>query len=860
MPKHSLLRRQLKRFFGDGFTVPPEWAGLLGAVDEAYQQSDLDRAMLERSLELSSQELLQANSELHAVFEAIPDLLFRIDAEGRILSIKAGGDSGFVIPMENLRGKRIQDIPDRVVGNLFQDAVRRLAERKSMVSFEYSLSREGRPAFYESRLMPRPDGQTVVLIRDITERKAYELEILRINRLYAVLSETNQVVVQSRSRDELLNQVCRVAVELGGFRLAWIGWHDPADGAIRPVAWAGAATGYLDHIQVSSDPSIPGGCGPAGLAFREERPVIIDDFLRDERTDPWRESAARHGLAACGIFPVRLNQKVAGLFCVYADTPGQFGTKEVQLLAEVAGDVSFALDHMETEASRRRTEEHNRLLAMIVDSSDDAIVSRTLDDVILTWNRGAVKIYGYTEAEIVGRPMALLVPADRREEVESFDGPLRRGESVPPFETVRRRKDGREIEVAITVSPIRDAQGQVIGAVSVARDITEQKHLAAQLLRVQRLESVGQLAGGIAHDLNNILSPIMMGLPLLRKHVSDSKAQSMMDTMEASVSRGAQIIRHILIFSRGAELAQGPIQSRHLVREIAEMLEQTFPKSIAVQGSFPRDLWLIKADATQMHQVFLNLCINARDGMPRGGVLTLSGENVALDDTVAAGMSPEAQPGRYVAWTVSDTGTGITPENLSRIFEPFFTTKELGKGTGLGLSTVRDIVRGHGGFVQVTSLLGEGTHFRVYLPATEEEEATNRSTHQILPAGRGELVLLVDDEFSVRHMIEQVLRTHDYRVIAADSGATALAAYRSYAGEIAILVTDLLMPGMDGSELIRQLRSRNPALKVIAISGQLDRTDNGASQMDIMADAFLHKPFTVEELLSQTAAILREMR
>lgn len=858
MPEHRLLQRQLKRFFGDGLTVPPEWAGLLGAVDEAYRQSDLDRAMLERSLELSSQELLHANSELRAVFEAIPDLLVRIDAEGRILSVKTGADSGFVIPAETLRGKRIQDIPDRAVATLFQDALRRLAERKSMVSFEYSLARDGRPAFYESRLMPRPDGQTVVLIRDITERKTAELEILRLNRLYAVLSETNQAVVQARSRDELLNQVCRAAVELGGFRLAWLGWHDPADGTIRPVVGTGPAIGYLDSIQVSSDLSMPTGRGPAGSAFCEGRSVIIDDFFRDERTASWREPAARHGLASCGIFPVRLNRKVAGLLCVYADTPGQFGPKEVHLLEEVAGDVSFALEHLEAEASRRRTEEHNRQLAILVDSSDDAIVSRTLDDVILTWNRGAVKIYGYAEAEMVGRPMSLLVPTDRQEEIEAIDGQLRRGESVPPFETVRRRKDGHEIEVAITVSPIRDAGGRVIGAVSVARDITEQKHLAAQFLRAQRLDSVGKLAGGIAHDLNNILSPIMMGVPLLRMDVADPKAQSILDTMEASVRRGAQIIRHILVFSRGEELAQGPIQSRHLVREIAEMLEQTLPKSITVQGSFPRDLWLIKADATQMHQVFLNLCVNARDAMPHGGVLTLSGENVELG--AAAGLPPEAKPGRYVVWTVSDTGTGIAPEHLSRIFEPFFTTKELDKGTGLGLSTVRDIVRGHGGFVQVTSQPGEGTRFRVYLPATEGAEATSRSTHPVLPTGHGELVLLVDDEFSVRQMMEQVLRTHDYRVITADSGATALAVYRSHAEEIAILVTDLLMPGMSGAELIHQLRSRSPGLKVIAISGLMDRTASGASQMDILADGFLHKPFSAEELVLLMATVLTDRR
>jgi PAS domain S-box-containing protein len=858
-PTHRLLQRQLKRCFGEHFTAPPEWSAFIGKVDAAYMQADQDRTMLERSLDLSSQELLLANSELRAVFEAIPDLLFRVDWDGIILSVKGGSGGEFTIPPGNLRGRRIQEIFEQAVGALFQDALGRAVAEQKIGSFEYSLPQNARRAFYEARVIPRANEEIVVIIRDITARKADELEIARLNRLYALLSAVNQAVLQAKSPNELLGQVCRVAAELGRLKLAWIGWHDSVTGSLQPVARAGDAIAYLDEIEVSADISVPAGRGPAGTAYRENRAIVIDDFLEDERTSLWRDSARRHGLASGGVFPIRQGGAVAGVLFVYADTPGQFGFKEIRLLCEVADDISFALDHLAAEASRRQMEQHHRRLATIVDSSHDAIVSRSLDNVILTWNRGAAEIYGYSDAEVIGRPMDVLIPPGRVAEFADIDTRLRRGDTIPSLETVRRRKDGREIHVSLTVSALRDAAGHLIGAATIARDITEQKELAAQVLRTQRLESIGKLASGLAHDLNNILTPIMMGVPLLRYKATDSGSQALLDTIEASVSRGAQVIRHILLFARGADQTKGPTQTQHLAREIADMLEQTLQKSVGIQGNFPRDLWPIEMDATQFHQVLMNLCVNARDAMPKGGVLTLSGENVDLDAT-EAGRLRDAQPGRYVAWSVADTGEGISPENIERIFEPFFTTKAPGKGTGLGLYTVRSLIRESGGFMDITSRLGEGTRFRVFLPAVVGPAALEPALHPLLKVGNGETVLLVDDEFSVLQMIEQVLTAHNYKVITAESAATALVAFRSHERKIALLLTDLIMPGMSGAELIRQLRSRNPALKVIAISGLLDRDDNGASQMDVMADVFFHKPFTMEKLLSQIAAVLHEAR
>lgn len=371
---------------------------------------------------------------------------------------------------------------------------------------------------------------------------------------------------------------------------------------------------------------------------------------------------------------------------------------------------------------------------------------------------------------------------------------------------------------------------------------------------------MGSLASGVAHDLNNILAPILMSVSLLKEKLRDDKpAHLMLDLVEASVNRGRSVVRQILLFARGTDNVHVPLQSRHLLREVADVLEQTLPKSVVIEGSFPPDLPLIAGDATQLYQVFINLGVNARDAMPDGGVLSITGKSVKLDE-LAVRELPGAAPGEYVAWTVADTGTGIAPENLSRLFDPFFTTKELGKGTGLGLATVDGIVRSHRGFVRVQSTLGAGTSFEVLLPAAEGSGDRAASAAPMVPDGQDELVMLVDDEFSIRRLVEEVLLRHHYRVISAGSGVDAIEQFREKQAEIALLITDLAMPGMSGEELIGLMRSLKPDLKVIAISGYVEVAATGATHAEVIADAFLPKPFDVSKLLSVIHEVLASGR
>ena len=369
-----------------------------------------------------------------------------------------------------------------------------------------------------------------------------------------------------------------------------------------------------------------------------------------------------------------------------------------------------------------------------------------------------------------------------------------------------------------------------------------------QLLRVQRLENLGMLAAGIAHDFNNALAPILMASTLLRRYVSDSGALRLIDTMEKGADRGALLVRQLLSFVSGTSGQTQLLQVRHVLREVIELAEATFPKSICVKSHLPGDLWPVQGNATQIHQIFLNLSVNARDAMPQGGEITLTATNCSLDAAAAAAI-PDAQPGAFLAVEVRDTGIGIPPDVLARIWDPFFTTKSEGKGTGLGLSTVRGILHCHGGFATVKTGVGRGTAFTIYLPAAED--ATSGDTAVARAAspvrGMGELILVVDDEEPVREITAEILTSHGYRVVTACDGADAIAVFMTRAGEVRLLLTDLQMPMLGGPALAGALRRVNPGLPIVAMSGAGSK---GSAAHEGFTRAFLAKPFQAETLLA----------
>ena len=420
-----------------------------------------------------------------------------------------------------------------------------------------------------------------------------------------------------------------------------------------------------------------------------------------------------------------------------------------------------------------------------------------------------------------------------------------------------RKKDGTPIWVEVTGHTIDHPGETAMCLEGLAIDITDRKNLEGQLLRAQRMESIGTLAAGIAHDLNNVLAPITMSVAMLRSRVVDAPGTKWLNTIDDSVSRASGIVKQVLSFGRGIEGDRVALQPGDVIREGLRIMGETFPKSIDIQMSVPDDLWVIDADPTQMHQVLLNLCLNGRDAMPSGGVLKISAENVTLDEHYAK-LNINAKPGRYFSFSVTDTGTGIAQQSLDRIFDPFFTTKPPGKGTGLGLSTSLGIIRSHGGFINVYTEPGRGTTFRVYLPAQAKSGSPLAlPVERKRPPGHGELILVVDDEQAIREITKGMLEANGYAALTARNGSEALDMYRLRRGEIRATITDIMMPVMDGPGLIRELRNLDPSSVIIASSGLgSDRTREPESAPG--ATMFLRKPYTVESLLQSLNDVLHE--
>jgi len=477
-------------------------------------------------------------------------------------------------------------------------------------------------------------------------------------------------------------------------------------------------------------------------------------------------------------------------------------------------------------------------------------------DLRRTWvSPNLERLFGYTVKEAL-QPhwwSAHVHPEDLARVITDSGRILAREHIVHEYRFLRR--DGGVVWVHDELRLLRGATGQPHEVVGAWTDITERKELETHLLRTQRLESVGRLASGIAHDLNNILAPMLMVPPLLREVVKDPELRNMLDLVETNAQRGSNIIKQLLTFGRGMEGERVPLQLRALVSEMSGIIRETFHKNIISRREAPPDIWLVSGDATQLHQVLMNLCVNARDAMPEGGTLTLKLENQEFDESFAR-MTPGAQPGRYVCLSVTDTGEGIAPEHLDKIFDPFFTTKELGKGTGLGLSTVLGIVQSHDGFIQVHSQPGRGTEFKAYLPASEAAEVQPAcEPNQPLPQGGGELVLVVDDESSVRQVTRKLLERNGYRVIEAAEGAEGITQYVANQKEVQVVLTDLAMPVMDGPAFIRVLRRLNPHVRIIAMTGYQSKLSLPAD-MGVLGHAHLSKPFTGPVLLQTLQRVL----
>ncbi|MHB9005978.1 MAG: ATP-binding protein [Limisphaerales bacterium] len=510
-----------------------------------------------------------------------------------------------------------------------------------------------------------------------------------------------------------------------------------------------------------------------------------------------------------------------------------------------------------TAATTRAVDAEAKLKDRWLDLAQEAIVVCDTGFRVTYWNRGAELCLGRSAAETVGRLLGEVLFGAAGIPAATLDALREKGEWRGELELPKT--SGSPVVMMSRWTSVRESNGEPAGILILNTDLTEQKKLEAKLLRASRLESIGTLASGVAHDLNNVLAPILMAAPLLRSPMSAEQLESFVSLIETNAQRGADIVKQLVMFGRGVQGERITLQLRHLFKDLLRMVKETFPRNVQVETRLPAELWPVCGDLTQLYQVFLNLGVNARDAMPRGGTIRFSATNLWLDEARAA-ANPGAHPGPYVALSVADTGLGMTREVMDRIFEPFYTTKEYGQGTGLGLPTTMGIVKSHGGFITVESSLGKGSQFVVHLPAlpnapapVEKPESGSR-LH-----GHGQLILVVDDEPGVRKVLRAALEGHGYQVVTAVDGADGLASFVKRRTDIALVVADIMMPVMDGEVFVRTIRRLNPQSRVVVCTGDMAspvQRQRLQRLQELRVDRIVPKPFTAEEILQVLHEVL----
>jgi two-component system, cell cycle sensor histidine kinase and response regulator CckA len=715
-------------------------------------------------------------------------------------------------------------------------------------------------------LKPFEDRELKTIIEMALYKHQAELEIRHLNRLYAVLSQTNQFIVRAGSRDELFSAICQIAVEHGEFRGASVSLLELDTRAFRVVTERGDDTGVLGRLLHSVEEPEGVAIG-AGRATREGRTWVSKDLAAPAPPTDTVQTSTGQGIRAAAVVPIRFQGAVCGALGVGAAEPDFFHAKEIELLEEVALDISFALDIFEREAQRRQAEtalvERDALWRAVFGNAPCGIaVYRLPDGPYLDVNPAFERQTGLRAADIIGKRPSEILRIGPDDQFQRANRELLKTGPVEDVELVIAKPDGSLSQILYSAAAF--AMGGSHCCVSLTVEITERKRaeeerhaLQTQLIQAQKMEAIGQLAGGVAHDFNNILTAVLLHLKLLEEdpQLSDG-VRSGLKELDAEAKRAISLTRQLLVFSRRQVLQTHTFDLNPLLANLLKMLQRLIGEQITVDlRGAPGELWLT-ADKGMLEQVVMNLMVNARDAMPNGGRVTLTTQRIDFDEAACA-HNAGAYPGPFACLTVSDTGSGMDEATLQRIFEPFFTTKEPGKGTGLGLATVYGIVKQHKGWVEVESTPGRGTTFRVYLPASPTALVKEVAAVEVQAAPRGtETILVVEDAESLRRVIVSMLRRLGYRVVEAANSQDALALWPQEQANVALLLTDMVMPGaLNGQELGRRLQADKPSLKCVVVSGySRDLVQEGLVPQ--RETTFLAKPFSLTDLAEKVRACL----
>jgi PAS domain S-box-containing protein len=739
-----------------------------------------------------------------ALLEAAPDAIVVVNESGKIVLVNAQTEKLFGYRREELIGQSAEMLvsqPFRAQhSNPYIQFRTSPAEHRMLTGLDlFGLRKDGSEFPAEIRLSPLDTKEGIWVssaIRDLSDRRRTEEDLRRL------------ASIVSCSDDAIIGKT------LEGIITSW------NVGAERMYGYSA-----VEAIGKSVSMLVP-------IGRPDEIPQILERLKRGEIVEHFET--------------LRVRKDGREFYVEITASPIRDATERIVGASTICRDIS----------DRKRREDELSRLDTVVQSSHDAIISLNTSGIILTWNSGAERIFGYAAKEAIGQSILFLSTLDRLDEIPRLLERIKRADAVEHFETVRVKKDGTKINVALTLAPIKNLDGLVVGVSSVARDVTESKDLEDMLRQAQKMEAMGQLAGGVAHDFNNLLGVILgyTGLILDRLSPDDPNHKGIEEIQKAG-DRAALLTRQLLAFSRKQVLQPKVLDLNTVVAGTEKLLRRLIGEHIELLVVLSPALGLVKADAGQLEQIIMNLAVNARDAMPAGGQLTIETSNVELSEEYVA-QHPSTRPGPYVMLAVTDTGCGMDVKTKAHMFEPFFTTKEIGKGTGLGLSTVYGIVKQTGGSIWVSSDLGIGTAFKIYLPAVNallEIVSPNDKVEKV--ASGSQTILIVEDDAALLQVIHQSLEAVGYMILAAHSPAEAIRISESYPGPIHLMVADVIMPGMNGTQLATHLSAPRPEMKVLYVSGYTDDTivRHGVLEPGL---AFLQKPFSPKTLARKVGEVL----